>query len=91
MALGLSASIVSAEVNLNNCRACHGYNFEKHALGKSKIVRDMNTSTISKELIRYKEGKLNKYGMGALMKAQISKYSIKDLNNTGIRIKDLNK
>ena len=87
MGLGLSAS---AEVNLNACAACHGKHFEKHAFGKSKIVKDLNASTISKELIEYKEGKLNQYGMGALMKGQVSKYSVKELNATGKRIKEIN-
>ena len=27
-----------AAVNLAACKGCHGANFEKHALGKSKIV-----------------------------------------------------
>ena len=88
MSLGLGLS-ASADVNLGACAGCHGSHFEKHALGKSKIVKDMNASTISKELIQYKKGTLNQYGMGNLMKAQVAKYSIKDLNNTGKRIKSI--
>ena len=38
LVLGVAAF---AAVNLGACKGCHGAHFEKHALGKSKVVKDM--------------------------------------------------
>ncbi len=38
------------------CVGCHGQNFEKAALGKSKIVKDMTKDEIVKALKGYKDG-----------------------------------
>ncbi|SFZ99002.1 Nitrate reductase cytochrome c550-type subunit [hydrothermal vent metagenome] len=52
------------------CLGCHGANFEKAALGKSKIVKDMTKEDIVKALKGYKDGT---YGgaMKGLMKGQV--------------------
>ena len=75
------------EINLNSCINCHGNNFEKKALGKSLIVRDMNETIIYEKLIGYKN---NKGGlMKGLMKVQIMKYNNEDLKEISIKIKDM--
>lgn len=61
------------------CVACHGTNFEKKALGKSEIAKDKKTEEIKEALIGYKEGTLNKNGMGTLMKTQMATLSDEDI------------
>jgi len=72
-----------AAVNLGACKGCHGANFEKAALGKSKIVSDMTKDEVSASLIGYKNGT---YGgaMKGVMKGQVARYSEADLKSTGI-------
>ena len=71
-------SVALAGVNAGACKGCHGANFEKKALGKSKVVKDMTHAEIEKALIGYKNGT---YGgpMKGLMKGQVAKYSDADL------------
>ncbi len=68
----------SAAVNGKACAACHGANFEKHAMGKSKIVKDMTHAEIATALKGYKAGT---YGgpMKGVMKGQVARYSDADL------------
>jgi len=90
LALSLIGILVTgadcSDINLKSCTACHGITFEKKALNKSKIVKDMNVSDISKALIGYKNGT---YGgsMKGLMKGQILKYSNTELKEISIKIK----
>ena len=53
------------------CIGCHGANFEKAAMGKSKIVKDMSKEEIIASLKGYKDGS---YGgpMKGLMKGQVA-------------------
>ena len=80
LVLGVAAF---AAVNLGACKGCHGAHFEKHALGKSKVVKDMTKAEIAKSLVGYKAGT---YGgpMKGLMKGQVAKYSDADLKATGL-------
>ena len=75
LVLGVAAF---AAVNLGACKGCHGANFEKHALGKSKIVKDMTKQQVADALVGYKKGT---YGgpMKGIMKGQVAKYSEADL------------
>jgi len=81
----VAAPVLNAEVNLNTCKGCHGENFEKAALGKSKLVFNMSKEQVSEALIGYKRGT---YGgtMKGVMLGQVSYYSIEDLNSTGLGI-----
>jgi len=74
----ISISVSAKEVNLKVCAGCHGINFEKSALGKSKIVKEMSKEDIVIALKGYKKGT---YGgsMRGLMKGQVAKYSDKEL------------
>ena len=80
--LVLSAAAFAA-VNLGACKACHGQNFEKKALGKSLIVSNMTKDEVSAALIGYKNGT---YGgpMKGVMKGQVARYSEADLSSTGL-------
>jgi len=68
----------SAAVNGKACAACHGANFEKHAMGKSKIVKDMTHAEIAKALKGYKAGTFGG-PMKGVMKGQVARYSDADL------------
>ena len=72
-----------AAVNLGACKGCHGQNFEKKALGKSKIVKDMTKAEVSAALVGYKNGT---YGgpMKGVMKGQVARYSEAELKSTGL-------
>ena len=85
LALSL-VGVASAEVNLKSCTGCHGSDWSKKALGKSKVVSDMNVTSISTALIGYKEGT---YGgpMKSLMKGQIIKYSDTEIMEVSRKIK----
>jgi len=71
---------------IKHCLACHGQSWEKRALGKSAIVKDMSKEHIVIALKGYKNGT---YGgsMKGLMKGQISKYSDKELEAIAEAIK----
>jgi len=68
------------------CVACHGAKFEKKALGKSKIVKDMSKDDIVKSLKGYKDGS---YGgaMKATMTPQVAKLSDADIVDIANQIK----
>jgi len=75
LVLGVAAF---ASVNLGACKGCHGADFSKHALGKSKVVSAMSKADVAAALVGYKAGT---YGgaMKGLMKGQVAKYSDADL------------
>jgi cytochrome c-type protein NapB len=75
LVLGVAAF---AAVNLGACKGCHGADFSKKALGKSKVVKDMTKAEVTAALQGYKAGT---YGgaMKGLMKGQVAKYSNADL------------
>jgi len=72
----MSPAIYAA--NTAACAGCHGANFEKVALGKSKVVKDMTKDEIVKALKGYKDGS---YGgaMKGVMKGQVAKLTDKDI------------
>ena len=73
------ASSLMAGVNAGACKGCHGADWSKKALGKSKVVSDMSHADIAAALKGYKDGS---YGgpMKGLMKGQVAKYSDADLD-----------
>ena len=78
LALLVTSVGLMAAVNGNTCASCHGADWSKSALNKSKIVKDMTHADISAALKGYKAGT---YGgpMKGLMKGQVAKYSDADL------------
>jgi cytochrome c-type protein NapB len=85
LVLSLIGVIASADVKLGACYGCHGTDWSKKALGKSKVVKDMNSTEIATALKGYKAGT---YGgaMKGLMKGQIAKYSDADLEKASVAI-----
>ena len=84
-ALALVATTATAEVKLGACVGCHGADWSKAALGKSKIVSDMNATEIKTALLGYKDGT---YGsmMKGVMKGQVAKYSNEELEDAATKI-----
>jgi len=81
--LAVGSLLVSSALyaaNTTACVGCHGAKFEKKALGKSKIVKDMSKEDIITALKGYKDGS---YGgaMKGLMKGQVSSLSDADIES----------
>lgn len=68
--LGASVLLADGAELFKKCSACHGAKGEKPALGKSKVIADMNSTEITTALNGYKDGT---YGgpMKGLMKGQV--------------------
>ncbi|HIP51306.1 MAG TPA: c-type cytochrome [Campylobacterales bacterium] len=77
-ALGLLSVTASAEFSEAGCAGCHGVEFEKSAMGKSKVVKDMTAEEITTALNGYKDGT---YGgpMKAIMAGQTKGMSADDI------------
>ncbi len=73
-------------VSVTGCTGCHGQHFEKAAMGKSKIVKDMSLKDIVNALKGYKAGT---YGdaMKQMMVAQVKNLSDSDLEAISLLIK----
>jgi cytochrome c-type protein NapB len=81
----LLSPAVYAAANTAACAGCHGANFEKKALGKSKVVKDMTKDEIVKALKGYKDGS---YGgaMKGMMKGQVAKLSDADIEEIATKV-----
>ena len=74
-----ATTALMAAVNGGACTGCHGADWSKAALGKSKNVAEMSKADIAAALKGYKAGT---YGgpMKGLMVGQVSKYSDEELD-----------
>ncbi len=73
-------SVAMAAVNGKACAACHGADWSKPAMGKSKVVSGMTHAEIEASLLGYK----NTAGFGhspmkGAMAGQVKRYSDEDL------------
>jgi len=68
------------------CKGCHGQQWEKKAMGKSKVVKNMSKAQIINALKGYKNGS---YGgsMKGLMKGPTAKLTIGDIKRMAAEIK----
>ena len=82
----LSAGIAMASNLTSGCTSCHGTGWEKAAMGKSLIVKNMSQKDISTALKGYKA---NTYGgaMKSIMVAQVLKQSDAQLDALAAEIK----
>lgn len=78
--LSVYADSVQGEIDFKACSGCHGKTGEKHALGKSKIIKDLSKQDIVAALNGYKNGT---YGgsMKAVMKGQVSRLDEKKIDD----------
>ncbi len=74
----LLAPTLYGAANTAGCKGCHGASFEKKAMGKSKVVKEMSKSDIITALKGYKDGS---YGgaMKGIMKGQVASLSDADM------------
>ena len=87
MVLGaLMTTGVSYAVSIAVCAGCHGQHFEKRAMGKSKVVKDMSIKEIVLSLKGYKNGT---YGdtMKQMMVQQVKNLQDSDLEAMSLLIK----
>jgi cytochrome c-type protein NapB len=75
--------IYKSSIKLDSCKGCHGVNFEKAALGQSKVVSNMTKEEVTNALIGYKNGTYGR-SMKNMMKSNIDMYSEEELKHTGI-------
>jgi cytochrome c553 len=61
------------------CTSCHGDKAQNKALGKSAVIQGQDAATTEKQIKAYKDGSLNQYGMGGLMKGQVATLSDDDI------------
>jgi len=69
-----------ASTYAKKCAGCHGKHGEKSALGKTAVITGESAISIVKKLNGYKAGVLSQYGMGSLMKSQVT-----SMNDTTIK------
>lgn len=83
--IGLFSILGAEEIELKSCYSCHGNNWEKTALGVSKVVNEMSFEEIKTSLIGYKDGT---YGarLKGVMKGQVIKYSNEELEQIAKQI-----
>jgi len=86
IALGSLLASTSYAASLAACAGCHGQHFEKKAMGKSKIVKDMSQADILVALKGYKAGTYGG-GMKGLMKGQVANLSDADMKSMAEAIK----
>jgi cytochrome c len=72
LALGSAFLMADGAALYTKCATCHGALGEKPALGKSAPIGGQDTTITLEALKGYKEGTLNRYGMGAVMKGQVA-------------------
>ena len=79
MGLMALSAVAFAEISTKACQGCHGQEYNKKALGKSKVVSEMSFRDINASLRGYQDGT---YGgpMKGLMKGQVAKYSDADVD-----------
>ncbi len=80
-----ATTVLMAAVNAGACTGCHGADWSKAALGKSKVVSEMSHADIATSLKGYKDGS---YGgaMKGMMKGQVAKYSDAELDAFSLTI-----
>lgn len=71
------------------CVGCHGTNGKKHALGNKTLLQGLSAEETKKTLLGYKEGSINKFGMGGVMKSQLINLSDKEINEVSLYIANL--
>jgi len=64
-----------------NCAGCHGDNGQTQALQLSALIAGQDEEKSILQLTAYKNGELNKYGLGNIMKMQVATLSEEDISD----------
>ena len=75
----VSLSMADGADLYKNCFGCHGEQGEKKALNKPAIIGGQEVEESLKQLIAYKNGELNQYGLGNIMQVQLSSLDEEEL------------
>lgn len=67
-----SFSMEEGEILYSSCKFCHGNNAEKIYMNAVPAIKDLDIDSLTKKLKAYKEGTLNDYGFGQIMKQQMA-------------------
>lgn len=83
----LALAISAQTLDLKSCKSCHGLNYEKNALGKSKDISKMSEKEIKEALLGYKN---KTYGglMKNLMENSVKDYSEEEIELIAKQIKN---
>ena len=72
-------AIADGESLYKNCAGCHGDNGQTKALQLADAIAGQDKNTTIKQLTAYKNGELNKYGLGNIMKMQVATLNKQDI------------
>ena len=86
IAMGTLLLTTASGASIAVCKGCHGQQWEKSAMSKAKVVKNMSKAQIIKALKGYKNGT---YGgaMKGLMTAQVKSLSVADIKALAAKIK----
>jgi len=79
--LTTQAIAADAQSLYKNCAGCHGDNGETKALQLSALIAGQDKEKTVLQLTAYKNGELNKYGLGNIMKMQVATLSDGDIKS----------
>lgn len=85
----LFSSFISANINLHKCTECHGKQFEKSAMGISRVVKELNEKELRTALKGYRK---DTHGgtMQIVMSQQLSKFTDEQIDEIVQEILDNN-
>jgi len=72
-------AIADGQSLYKNCAGCHGDKGETKALQLSSLIAGQDKEKTILQLTAYKNGELNKYGLGNIMKMQVATLSDGDI------------
>ena len=84
------ALLADSQSLYKNCSGCHGESGETSALKVSKVIVGQESNLTIKELTAYKNGELNQYGLGNIMKLQLRTVSEDDIAELAAYIEKMN-
>jgi cytochrome c553 len=76
-----SATVLASqgEEIFKKCAICHGLNGDKKSLNVSELIAGWDADKIIKTLHGYKDGKIDRYGFGKMMRGQATKLNDKQM------------
>jgi len=74
-------AVADAQSLYKNCAGCHGDKGETRALQLSELIAGQTKEKTVLQLTAYKNGELNKYGLGNIMKMQVATLSEDDIKS----------
>ena len=86
IAIGALMLTTASGVSTAICQGCHGQQWEKVAMNKSKVLKDMSKKEIIQALKGYKNAT---YGgpLKGIMESQVKNLSMSDLEEIAVKIK----